>query len=266
MNPSAPTLRRLTRVVRIGSVAVGGENPVRVQSMTSCFTHDVRATLEQIHALEAAGCELVRVTVPEARDASALPEILREIRIPLIADIHYDYKMALASIEAGVHKIRINPGNIGSEERLRTVVDAAREARVPIRIGVNSGSLEKAIEKKHGGATPEAIVESALNHIRYLEDRGFTDILISVKSSSVPHTVRAYRLLATQCDYPLHVGVTEAGSGLDGRTKSIAGIGLLLLDGIGETIRVSLTEHPVAEIEVCRTLLDRVAELREQPA
>jgi (E)-4-hydroxy-3-methylbut-2-enyl-diphosphate synthase len=231
--------------------------------MTSTFTHDVKATLEQIHALEDAGCELVRVTVPDAKDARALPQLLREMRVPLIADIHYDYRMALAAIEAGVHKLRINPGNIGTPQRLRTVVEAALAARVPVRIGVNSGSLEKAIETRHGGATPAAIVESALDHIHRFEDLGFTDILVSVKSSSVPHTIEAYRLLARQCDYPLHVGVTEAGSGLDGRVKSVAGIGLLLLEGIGETIRVSLTEHPVAEIAVCRNLLAQVAALRQ---
>lgn len=254
--------RRRSRTVPIGAVGVGGDNPVRLQSMTSCFTHDVKATLEQIHALEAAGCEIVRVTVPEEKDARALPAILREIRIPLIADIHYDYRMALLAIEAGVHKVRINPGNIGTEERLRTVIRAAKDAKVPIRIGVNSGSLEKAIEKKHGGATPEAIVESAMRHVAFFEAMGFTDLLISVKSSSVPHTVQAYRLLAERCDYPFHVGVTEAGSGLDGRTKSVAGIGLLLLDGIGETIRVSLTEHPVEEIAVCKSLIAQVNLLR----
>ncbi len=258
----ASTEPRRTRVVPIGEVLVGGDNPIVIQSMTSCFTHDVKETLNQIHALKAAGCHVVRVTVPEEKDARALPEILRESPVPIIADIHYDYRMALASIEAGVQKIRINPGNIGTEERLRTVIGAAADAGVPIRIGVNSGSLEKAIEKKHGGATPEAIVESALGQIRFFEDMGFTNLLISVKSSSVPHTVQAYRLLAPRCPYPLHVGVTEAGSGVDGRTKSVAGIGVLLLEGIGETIRVSLTEHPVEEIQVCNNLLQQVARLR----
>ncbi|MBI4871886.1 MAG: (E)-4-hydroxy-3-methylbut-2-enyl-diphosphate synthase [Candidatus Riflebacteria bacterium] len=252
-----------TRVVRIGNLELGGSNPVRIQSMTSTFTHDVRSTLSQIHALEAAGCELIRVTVPEAKDARALLEILRETHVPLVADIHFDYRMALAAIEAGVHKIRINPGNIGGKERLRTVVQAAAQARVPIRIGVNSGSLEKALETSHGGATPAAIVESALGHLRFIEDLGFTDLLLSVKSSSVPQTVQAYRLLAAACDYPLHVGVTEAGSGRDGRIKSIVGIGVLLLENLGDTIRVSLTESPVAEIEVCRKLLGAVTRLRE---
>lgn len=253
-----------TRTVRIGNVPVGGDHPVVVQSMTSTFTYDEAATSRQIRELEAAGCQLVRVTVPDRRDADALRALKKQMSIPLIADIHFDYRMALAAIDAGVDKVRINPGNIGSKDKIRAVIKEASQARIPIRIGVNSGSLERKIEARHGGATPEAIVESALSHIKFFEDEGFRDILVSVKSSSVPHTVAAYRLLAPQCPYPLHVGVTEAGGGLDGVTKSAAGIGVLLMEGIGDTIRISLTDHPVREIEACRRLLSAVATMRGQ--
>jgi (E)-4-hydroxy-3-methylbut-2-enyl-diphosphate synthase len=255
--------RRRSRKVIVGDVPIGGDAPISVQSMTNTDTRDVRATVEQIHRLERAGCEIVRVAVPDMEAAQALGEIKRAISIPLVADIHFDYKLALKAIEAGVDKLRINPGNIGDESRVKMVVEAAKGKGVPIRIGVNSGSLERDILRKYGHPTPEAMVESALRHVRILEDMGFHDIVISLKASDVLTTVRAYRLIAERCDYPLHLGVTEAGTFFSGTVKSAMGIGALLLDGIGDTIRVSLTADPVEEVRVGYEILKSLG-LRER--
>jgi len=221
-----------------------------VQSMTNTPTHDIRATVSQIRRLEKAGCEIVRLAVPDMPAATALRIIKKKTTIPLIADIHFDFRLALAAAEAGADGLRINPGNIGGKKRVKTVVDCARERGIPIRIGINAGSLEKEILKKHQGATPEGMVESALRHVRMLEDLGFEHIKISLKASDVPRTLAAYRLLSAQTDHPLHVGVTEAGSLFSGIVKSALGIGMLLAEGIGDTLRVSLTRDPVEEVRV----------------
>jgi len=236
-----------THQVFAGSVAIGGGAPVSIQSMTNTDTRDVNATLAQIKQLAAAGCDLVRVSVYDRSCAGAVRALVDQSPVPLVADIHFDHTLAIAAMENGIHKMRINPGNIGSAENVRRVVDCAKAHRVPIRIGVNAGSLEKDIVEKYGGATAEGMVESALRHIRILEGEHFDDIVISLKSSNVPLTVEAYRLMHKTCDYPLHVGVTEAGLPGQGTVKSAIGIGALLLDGIGDTIRVSLTGDPINE-------------------
>ncbi len=245
----------MTKRIIAGDVAIGGGAPVSIQSMCNTRTGDVAATVRQIHALEAAGCEIVRVTVPDMDAAAALSDIRGQIRIPLVADIHFDYRLAVEAAARGADKIRINPGNIGGEDRVRAVVDACRAHHVPIRIGVNGGSLEKELLAKYGHVTPEALVESALGHIRLLEKYDFTDICVSVKSSSVPLNIKAYRLLHETVDYPLHLGVTEAGTPTMGLVKSAVGIGALLCDGIGDTLRVSLTADPVEEIYAAKRIL-----------
>lgn len=244
-------LRKKTRGIRVGNVPVGNMAPISVQSMTNTATQDVAATVDQIRRLEAAGCEIVRVAVPDAAAALAIREIKQEIHIPLIADIHFDYRLAVASAEAGADGLRINPGNIGGTRKVKTVVSCAKAHGLPIRIGVNAGSLEKDLLKKYGGqATAEAMVESALRHVAMLLDHDFHDIKISIKASDVHRTVAAYRLLSTRTDLPLHVGVTEAGGLFPGIVKSALGIGMLLTEGIGDTIRVSLTRDPVEEVRV----------------
>ncbi len=239
-----------TRQIYIGDVPVGGGAPVTVQSMTNTATSDIKATLAQIKALEAAGCEMVRVAVPDMEAAESLGRIKAGIRIPLIADIHFDWRLALKALDEGVDALRLNPGNIGSRERIGAVVKAARERGVPIRIGVNAGSLEKDILSKYGHPTAEALVESAMRHIAILEDMDFFDIKVSLKASSVPLTIESYRLLSGKADYPLHIGVTEAGTIFSGTIKSAVGLGVLLSEGIGDTLRVSLTADPVDEVRV----------------
>lgn len=242
-------VRRKTRQIQVGPVRVGGDAPISVQSMTKTDTRDVTATVDAIWALEAAGCEIVRVAVPDAEAAAALPAIRRQIRIPLIADIHFDYRLALKALEAGVDCLRLNPGNIGGKPRVMEVVRAASERKVPIRIGVNAGSLEKELLRRDGEPTPEAMVESALKHIRILEECRYPEIKVSLKASDPLMMIQAYRLLAGQVDYPFHLGVTEAGTAFAGTIKSAVGIGTLLAEGIGDTIRVSLTEDSVEEIK-----------------
>jgi (E)-4-hydroxy-3-methylbut-2-enyl-diphosphate synthase len=247
--------RRSARPLSIGGVGIGDGNPVRVQSMTNTDTRDVTATLAQINALAIAGCEIVRLAVLDVEAAMALRQICAESPVPLIADIHFDSRLAVRSVEAGVGGLRINPGNIGGPDKVDRVVDAARLAGVPIRIGVNSGSVDRELLKKHGGPTPAAMVESALGHVRLLEERGFHDIKISLKSSSVLGTIAAYRLMARTVDYPLHIGVTEAGTAMRGAVKSSVGLGILLSEGIGDTLRVSLTADPVEEMLVAWEIL-----------
>ena len=239
----------------MGPVGIGGDNPVRVQSMTNTDTRDVDATVAQIQALAAAGCEIVRVAVLDEEAARCIRPIKEQVDVPLIADIHFDHRLALASMEAGVDGLRINPGNIGGKAQVDLVVDAAKAQSVPIRIGVNSGSVEKELLKTFGGPTPEAMVESALRHVRLLEDRNFNQIKISLKSSSVLATIDAYRLMSEKVDYPLHIGVTEAGTPLRGAVKSGVGLGILLAQGIGDTLRVSLTGDPVDEMLVAWEIL-----------
>lgn len=237
-----------SRVVKVGPYLLGGNNPVRVQSMCNTDTRNVSATVKQILKLEKAGCEIIRVAVPDMKAAQAIGKIKKKIHIPLVADIHFDYKLALECVRQGIDKIRINPGNIGSKEKVEAVVKACKAKKIPIRIGVNSGSIEKDLLKKYG-ATPKAAVESALRHVRILEKLKFHDILISIKFSDVPKMVEGYRLLAKKVNYPLHLGVTEAGTTYVGTIKSAIGIGILLHEGIGATIRVSLTADPVEEIK-----------------
>lgn len=248
-------LRMQTKEVKIGSVTIGGAHPVAIQSMTNTKTEDVAATVEQILRLEASGCEIVRCTVPTMEAAKALKEIKKQIHIPLVADIHFDYKMAIAAIENGADKIRINPGNIGSEERVRAVVEKAKEYGVPIRIGVNSGSLEKPLLEKYGGVTAEGIVESALDKVHMIESMGYDNLVVSIKSSDVLMCVKAHELIAKQCPYPLHVGITESGTIYSGNIKSSVGLGIILHEGIGNTIRVSLTGDPVEEIRSAKLIL-----------
>jgi len=252
---SAPPIRRKTREVRLGAVTVGGGAPVSVQSMCNTDTRDVDSTLGQIRRLEAVGCEIVRVAVPDGEAAAALSRIRAFTPLPLVADVHFDHRLALAALEAGVDGLRINPGNIGSRRKVEEVVRAARERETPIRIGVNSGSVEQDLLQRHGGPTPEAMVESALGHIRILEDLGHRAIKVSLKGSQVPQTVEAYRLLADRCDYPFHVGITEAGTLLRGAVKSGVGLGILFFLGLGDTVRVSLTGDPVEEIKVAYWIL-----------
>lgn len=247
--------RHKTRVVRIGDVAIGGENPIRIQSMCNTKTEDVEATVAQIRALTAAGCEIVRVAVPTVAAAEAIGEIRRQIKIPLVADIHFDYRLALAAMEHGADKIRINPGNIGEDWKLREVVNAAKERNIPIRVGVNSGSLEKDLLQKYGGVTAEGIVESALEKVHRIEKFGYENLVISIKSSDVMMCIKAHELLAAETDYPLHIGITEAGTLLRGTVKSAVGLGIILYEGIGDTIRVSLTGDPLEEIKAAREIL-----------
>ncbi len=248
-------LRQNTKEIRIGDVVIGGNHPVAIQSMTNTKTEDIKGTVEQIHRLEAAGCEIVRCTVPTLEAAEALREIKKNIQIPLVADIHFDYRMAIAAIENGADKIRINPGNIGGEERLRAVVDKAKEHEIPIRVGVNSGSLEKTLLEKYGAVTAEGIVESALDKVRMIEEMGYDNLVVSIKSSDVMMCVKAHELIAEQCPYPLHVGITEAGTVYSGNIKSSIGLGIILNEGIGNTIRVSLTGDPSEEIRSAKLIL-----------
>ncbi len=245
----------MTKQIMVGTVPVGGGAPVSIQSMCNTKTHDVPATVEQILHLEEAGCEIIRVAVPDMAAARAIGRIKSQIHIPLVADIHFDYRLALECADQGVDKIRINPGNIGGDSRVKAVADACRERKIPIRIGVNGGSLERELLQKYGGATSEALAESALGHAALLEKFDFTDICISVKCSSVPVTVGAYRLLKEKCGYPLHLGVTEAGTPDMGMVKSAMGIGGLLCLGIGDTLRVTLTADPVEEIYAAKKIL-----------
>ena len=258
-------LREETRSVQVGNLTIGGNNHVVIQSMCNTKTKNVEATIKQINALEQAGCELVRVAVFDKEDAYAIKEIKKGIHIPLVADIHFDYKLALIAIESGIDKVRINPGNIGSIEKVKAVVDACKEKHIPIRIGVNGGSLEKDILEKYGEPTPEGMVESAMKHVKILEDIDFHDIVISLKSSNTMLTIKAYELASKTFPYPLHVGVTEAGTALGGTIKSALGIGTLLYEGIGNTIRVSLSDDPVEEIKVAKILLKELGLLKGVP-
>lgn len=258
-------LREETRSVQVGNLTIGGNNHVVIQSMCNTKTKDVEATIKQINALQQAGCELVRVAVFDKEDAYAIKEIKKGIHIPLVADIHFDYRLALIAIESGIDKVRINPGNIGSIEKVKAVVDACKEKHIPIRIGVNGGSLEKEILEKYGEPTPEGMIESAMKHVKILEDLDFHDIVISLKSSNTMLTIKAYELASKTFPYPLHVGVTEAGTALGGTVKSALGIGTLLYEGIGNTIRVSLSDDPVEEIKVAKILLKELGLLKGVP-
>ena len=244
-----------TKVIKIGDRVIGGGNPILIQSMTNTKTEDVEATVAQILRLEEAGCEIIRCTVPTMEAALALKEIKKQIHIPLVADIHFDYKMAIAAMENGADKIRINPGNIGSIDRIKAVVDCAKERNIPIRIGVNSGSLEKELVEKYNGVTAEGIVESALDKVKIVEDLGYDNLVISIKSSDVMMCAKAHELIAEQCKYPLHVGITESGTVFSGNIKSSVGLGIILSQGIGDTIRVSLTGDPVEEIKTAKLVL-----------
>ena len=258
-------IRRKTRAVKVGNLTVGGDSKITLQSMTNTDTHDVEATYRQTIALADAGCDIVRITAPDVDSVKTFAELKRRgVTVPLVADIHFDYKIALAAVDAGVDKIRINPGNIGSREKTEAVVKACRERGVPIRIGVNSGSLEKSILEKHGAPTAEALAESALYHAALLEELDFRDIIISVKASNVPNMLRANRILAEKTDYPLHLGVTEAGARERALVKSSIGIGALLSEGIGDTLRVSLTDDPVKEISAAREIL-KALEILDEP-
>src|SRR5438046_4711222 len=252
-------MAKTTRSVKVRDIQIGGGAPVVVQSMTKTDTTDVDATIRQIEEMVEAGCEIVRIAVPDDDAASAMKEIRKRTDVPLVADIHFHYKLALKALEAGIDKLRINPGNIGHIDRVREIVRAAQAQGVPIRIGVNGGSLEKDLLKKYGTATPDAMVESALRHVRILEDLGFTDIIISLKASDVHRTVAAYRLLAERVDYPFHLGVTEAGTAFTGTIKSSIGLGILLHEGIGDTIRVSLAAEPQEEVRVAWEILKSLA-------
>lgn len=247
--------RNETKKVRIGNVWVGGGSPVAIQSMTNTKTEDVESTVAQILKLEAAGCEIIRCAVPTMEAAEVLKEIKKQIHIPLVADIHFDYRLAIAAIENGADKIRINPGNIGDKDRVKAVVDKAKEYGIPIRVGVNSGSLEKNLVEKYGGVTAEGIVESALDKVRLIEDMGYDNLVVSIKSSDVLMCVKAHELIAKECPYPLHVGITESGTLLSGNIKSSVGLGIILYQGIGDTIRVSLTGDPVEEIKSAKLIL-----------
>lgn len=244
-----------TKTVKIGDRIIGGGNPVLIQSMTNTKTEDVEKTVEQILALERAGCEIIRCAVPTMEAAQALAEIKKQIHIPLVADIHFDYKLAIAAIENGADKIRINPGNIGSRDRIQAVVDAAKERNIPIRVGVNSGSLEKELVEKYHGVTAEGLVESALDKVRIIEEMGYDNLVISIKSSDVMMCARAHELIAAKTNYPLHVGITEAGTLFSGNIKSAVGLGIILYQGIGDTIRVSLTGDPLEEVKSAKRIL-----------
>ena len=247
--------RNETKQIRIGDVWIGGGHPIAIQSMTNTKTEDVEATVAQILRLEKAGCEIIRCAVPTQEAALALGEIKKHIHIPLVADIHFDYRLAIAAIENGADKIRINPGNIGSEDRVRMVVEKAKEREIPIRVGVNSGSLEKELVEKYGGVTAEGIVESALDKVHMIEGMGYDNLVVSIKSSDVLMCVKAHELIARECPYPLHVGITESGTLMSGNIKSSIGLALILSQGIGDTIRVSLTGDPVEEIKSARLIL-----------
>lgn len=247
--------REHTKVIQIGNRVIGGGNPVLIQSMTNTKTEDVKATVEQIQRLTAAGCDIIRCAVPTMEAAEALADIKKEITIPLVADIHFDYKLAIAAMEHGADKIRINPGNIGGGDRIRAVVKSARERGIPIRVGVNSGSLEKELVTKYHGVTAEGIVESALDKVRIIEDLGYDNLVISIKSSDVMMCAKAHELIAKETNYPLHVGITESGTVLSGNIKSAAGLGIILSQGIGDTIRVSLTGDPLEEIKSAKLIL-----------
>ncbi len=247
--------RTQTKEVKIGNRIIGGGNPVLIQSMTNTRTEDVAATVSQIHKLTAAGCDIIRCAVPTMEAAEALREMKKQIAIPLVADIHFDYRLAIAAIRHGADKIRINPGNIGSRERLKAVVDAAKERNIPIRVGVNSGSLEKELVEKYQGVTAEGIVESALDKVRLIEEMGYDNLVISIKSSDVLMCVKAHELIAAKTPYPLHVGITEAGTILSGNIKSSVGLALILHQGIGDTVRVSLTGDPLEEVKSAKLIL-----------
>ena len=247
--------RTQTKIIKIGDRVIGGDNPILIQSMCNTKTEDAEATVKQILELEAAGCEIIRVAVPTMEAAEALTEIKKRIHIPLVADIHFDYRLAIAAIEHGADKIRINPGNIGSMDRVKAVVDKAKEYWIPIRVGVNSGSLEKHLIQKYGGVTAEGIVESALDKVSLIEQLGYDNLVISIKSSDVMMCVKAHELIAEQTNYPLHVGITEAGTLTSGNIKSAIGLGIILNQGIGDTIRVSLTGNPVEEIKSAKLIL-----------
>ena len=258
-------IRRVSRQVNVGNVKIGGDAPIAIQSMLNVLSSDYEGNLAQVKELEEAGCEIVRMAVPDMEAVKVLGRLKENTNIPLVADIHFDYRLALESLKAGVDKIRINPGNIGSAERVAAVADACNLKNVPIRIGVNSGSVEKDLLEKFGGATPEAMVESAFRHVKLLEDCGFYNTVISIKSSDVENMVKAYSLVAERCDYPLHLGVTEAGTERSSLIKSSVGIGSLLLNGIGDTIRVSITDTPVKEIYAARDILKAVNVRVETP-
>ena len=247
--------REDTKVIQIGTVKIGGGNPVAIQSMTNTKTEDVEATVQQILALEVAGCQIIRCAVPTMEAAEAIREIKKRIHIPLVGDIHFDYRLAIAAIENGADKIRINPGNIGDRSRVQAVVDKAKEYNIPIRVGVNSGSLEKPLLEKYGGVTAEGIVESAMDKVRLIEEMGYDNLVVSIKSSDVLMCVKAHELIAKQCPYPLHVGITESGTVLSGNIKSSVGLGIILYQGIGDTIRVSLTGDPLEEIKSAKLIL-----------
>ena len=248
-------MREHTKVIQIGNRVIGGGNPVLIQSMTNTPTEDVQATVAQILRLEEAGCEIIRCTVPTLEAAKALTEIKKQIHIPLVADIHFDYRMAIAAMEYGADKIRINPGNIGSADKVKAVVDVAKARNIPIRVGVNSGSLEKHLVEKYNGVTAEGIVESALDKVKMIEDLGYDNLVVSIKSSDVLMCVKAHEILATKINYPLHVGITESGTVWSGNIKSSVGLGMILGQGIGDTIRVSLTGDPVEEIKTAKLVL-----------
>ena len=242
--------RKITRQIHVGTVKIGGNAPIAVQSMTNTHTQDIAATVAQIHRLEAAGCEIIRVAVPDDEAAAAISAIKKKISIPVIADIHFDYKLAISAAESGADGLRINPGNIGGKNKIKAVVDAAKTNDIPIRIGVNSGSLEKDLIKKHGGVTVNALVESALKQIDLMASFNFSNIKLAIKSANVPQSIDAYRQLSAKTDFPLHVGITEAGGLFSGIVKSAVGIGMLLSEGIGDTLRVSLTRDPTEEVRV----------------
>lgn len=244
-----------TKAIKIGNKVIGGGNPILIQSMTNTHTEDVKATVEQIHALEKAGCDIIRCTVPTHEAAIAIKEIKKQINIPLVADIHFDYRMAIEAMENGADKIRINPGNIGGTDKIKAVVNVAKERNIPIRVGVNSGSLEKDLVEKYNGVTAEGLVESALDKVKIIEDLGYNNLVISIKSSDVLMCVKAHELIAKQTKYPLHVGITESGTVFSGSIKSSIGLGLILNQGIGDTIRVSLTDDPVREVEAAKLIL-----------
>ena len=247
--------KRITKEVHIGNRVIGGANPILIQSMTNTKTEDVAATVAQIHKLTKAGCDIIRCAVPTMEAAKALAEIKKQVEIPIVADIHFDYKLAIAAMENGADKIRINPGNIGSIDRVKAVVDVAKERNIPIRVGVNSGSLEKNLVEKYGGVTAEGIVESALDKVKIIEDMGYDNLVVSIKSSDVMMCVKAHELIADKTNHPLHVGITEAGTIISGNIKSSIGLGLILNQGIGDTIRVSLTGDPVEEIKSAKLIL-----------
>lgn len=249
------SFRENTKKVKIGDKVIGGGSPILIQSMTNTHTEDTESTVKQILELEKAGCDIIRCTVPTIEAANSIKEIKKQIHIPLVADIHFDYRMAIAAMENGADKIRINPGNIGSTEKIKAVIDVAKERNIPIRVGVNSGSLEKELVEKYHGVTAEGIVESAIDKVRIIEDLGYDNLVVSIKSSDVLMCVKAHKLIAEKLNYPLHVGITESGTAFSGSIKSSIGLGLILSEGIGDTIRVSLTDNPVKEIEAAKIIL-----------